>query len=250
MPMDSGRLIAIGDVHGCCHALDTVLDAIVPTADDRIIFVGDLVDQGKESKEVLERILRLRCECEVVLIRGNHEEMMFAALESEAALRYWERCGGVATLNSYRFGGNLKDISPEHWALLETCVPFYETDDYIFTHANYLADAPMSEQPEYTLRWALFDAPKERPHLSGKTVIVGHTEQKNAEILDLGFAMCIDTACWKYGWLTAIDVLSGGIWQASRWGVMREEGEATRRHRLKELLKPVDSLTAAEAAAS
>jgi serine/threonine protein phosphatase 1 len=248
--MDSGRLIAIGDVHGCCHALDTVLDAIAPNADDRIVFVGDLVDQGKESKEVLERILRLQHECDVVLIKGNHEEMMFAALESEAALRYWERCGGVATLNSYRFGGKLCDIPAGHWALLESCVPYFETDEYIFTHANYLADTPMNEQPEYTLRWALFDSLKERPHFSGKTVVVGHTEQKSAEILDLGFAMCIDTACWKYGWLTAIDVLSGEYWQASRWGVMRDGCETSHRHRLKELLKPVDSVTAAETAAA
>jgi serine/threonine protein phosphatase 1 len=248
--MNTGRLIAIGDVHGCCHALDTVLDEIVPSADDRIVFVGDLVDQGKESKEVLQRILKLRDECQVVLIRGNHEEMMFAALESEAALRYWERCGGVATLNSYRFGGNLSDIPAEHWALLETCRPYYETDEFIFTHANYLADVSMEEQPEYTLRWALFDAEKERPHFSGKTVIVGHTEHKNAEILDLGFAMCIDTACWKYGWLTAIDAPSREYWQASRWGVLREGDETAHRTQLRELLKPLNPLQAAEAAAS
>ncbi len=248
--MSSGRLIAVGDVHGCCHALDTVLDALVPTPDDRIVFVGDLVDQGKESREVLQRIIRLQQECHVVLIRGNHEEMMFAARESEAALRYWERCGGVATLNSYRFGGKLDDIPASHWALLESTIPYFETDDHIFTHANYLADVPMNEQPEYTLRWALFDAPKEQPHVSGKTVVVGHTEQKNSEILDLGFALCIDTACWKYGWLTAIDVLSREYWQASRWGVLREEGETIRRIRLKELLRPVDSVTAADAAAS
>lgn len=243
--MESGRLIAIGDVHGCCHALDTLFDEIVPAPADRIIFLGDLVDQGKESREVLLRIIRLKHECHVTLIKGNHEEMMFAALESEPALRYWERCGGVATLNSYRFGGKLTDIPPEHWALLETCVPYIETDDYIFTHANYLADVPMDEQPEYTLRWALFDPPKERPHLSGKTVVVGHTEQKNSEILDLGFAMCIDTACWKYGWLTAIDMYTRDVWQASRWGILRDADETTHRQRLKELLKPaaIDSAT-------
>ena len=89
---------------------------------------------------------------------------MYAARASEGALRYWENCGGVATLNSYRFGATLDEIPPEHWALLDTCVPYYETDDFIFTHANYLADLPMDEQPEYTLRWALFDPAKERPH--------------------------------------------------------------------------------------
>ena len=145
----------------------------------------------------------------------------------------------MATLNSYRFGGTLADIPAEHWALLDTCVPYYETDEFIFTHANYLADLALDEQPEYTLRWALFDPPKEQPHFSGKTVVVGHTEQKNAEVLDLGFATCIDTACWKYGWLTALDAQARDVWQASRWGVLRDEGETSHRSRLKELLRPV-----------
>src|SRR3990172_2080947 len=129
--MESGRLIAIGDVHGCVHALDAVLEAIAPTADDQIVFLGDLIDQGKESREVLERIIALKRDCRVVLIRGNHEEMLYAAWASEGALRYWENCGGVATLNSYRFGGKLADVPAEHWALLDTCVPYYETDEFI-----------------------------------------------------------------------------------------------------------------------
>jgi serine/threonine protein phosphatase 1 len=237
--METGRLIAIGDVHGCVHALDEVLEAIGPAASDRIVFLGDLIDQGKESREVLERIIRLRDECDVTLIQGNHEEMMYAARESEPALRYWENCGGVATLNSYRFGAKLDDIPAEHWALLDSCLPYFETDQFIFTHANYYANLPMDEQPEYALRWELFDPNKELPHCSEKRVVVGHTEQKNSEILDLGYAMCIDTACWKYGWLTAIDVLTGECWQASRWGALREVGDTVQRDQLKKLLKPV-----------
>ena len=238
MLLESGRLIAIGDVHGCAHALDAVLDAIEPAADDRLVFLGDLVDQGKETKEVLDRILELQQRTRVVLIQGNHEEMMFAARENEKALRYWENCGGVATLNSYRFGGTLDDIPAAHWTLLDESRPYYETDDFIFTHANYLPDLPLADQPGYQLRWALFDPAKERPHDSGKTVVVGHTEQKNAEILDLGFARCIDTVCWKYGWLTAIDMPTREVWQASRWGVLREPDEATHRGRLMEILRP------------
>ena len=237
--METSRLIAIGDIHGCFYALDAVLKAIEPKSADRIVFLGDMIDQGKESREVLERIIALRQECNVVLIQGNHEEMMYGARENEQALRYWENCGGVATINSYRFGGALDDVPAEHWKLLDTCVPYYETDRFILTHANYVADLPMAEQPDYTLRWELFDAAKERPHSSGKTVVVGHTEQKNAEILDLGFAMCIDTVCCKYGWLTAIDVTSGEVWQASRWGMMRDAQETSHRHQLKELLRPV-----------
>src|SRR5262249_39818433 len=143
---------------------------IEPTANDQIVFLGDMIDSGKESREVLERIIALQQQCNVLLIRGNHEEMMFAARESEKALRYWENCGGIATVNSYRFGGNLSDIPAAHWQLLDTCLPYFETDKFIFTHANFVPDLPMADQPEYSLRWELFDPEKVQPHISGKTV--------------------------------------------------------------------------------
>lgn len=235
MSTASGRLIAIGDVHGCVHALDALLDAIDPAPADRLVFLGDLIDQGRDSRDVIERLLALQECCRVALIQGNHEEMMFAARDSQQALRYWENCGGVATLNSYRFGGRLQDIPSRHWALLERCRPYYETDRAIFTHANYLPDQPMDRQPDHQLRWALFEPAEMRPHCSGKTVFVGHTEQGDSEIVDLGFVVCIDTACWRYGWLTAIDVDTRHVWQASRWGLLRDEQEAPHRGRLPQL---------------
>jgi len=85
--MSTNRLIAIGDVHGCFHAFDMVLNSIEPTTGDQIVFLGDVVDTGKETREVLERIIALKQECDVVLIQGNHEEMMYAARENEKALR-------------------------------------------------------------------------------------------------------------------------------------------------------------------
>lgn len=233
----AGRLIAIGDVHGCAHALETLLDAIAPTASDRLVFLGDLIDQGRDSAAVLDKLIELQSRCQVVLIQGNHEEMMFTARESEKALRYWEECGGVYTLNSYRFGATLSVVPSHHWDLLGQGQPYYETDSFILTHAHYLPDVPMSEQPTYQLRWALLEPNLMAPHQSGKTVVVGHTEQREGEILDLGFAMCIDTACWRYGWLTAIELHSRTVWQASRWGVLREPDEPTQLGRLPQLAK-------------
>jgi serine/threonine protein phosphatase 1 len=232
-----GRLIAIGDVHGCIHALDALLGAMSLTAHDQLIFLGDLIDQGPDTREVLNRIIELRQQCDVVLIQGNHEEMLNGARNNEQALRYWEVCGGVATLNSYRFGGGLAEIPAEHWALLGTCRTFYETDKFIFTHANYLPDVAMDSQPEFQLRWALFEREKTLAHFSGKHVFVGHTQQLNGKILDLEFATCIDTACCRYGWLTAIDVRTKCGWQANRWGALRDPGEPTQRSRLSELLR-------------
>jgi serine/threonine protein phosphatase 1 len=236
--MPAGRLIAIGDVHGCIHGLEALLEAIAPQADDELVFLGDLIDQGTGSREVLELILQLQQQCRVVLIKGNHEEMLYAARESEEALRFWERCGGVAMLNGYRYpGGKLDDILASHWRLLDQCVPYFETADFIFTHANYAPDLPMAEQPGHLLRWSLFDANEVQPHISGKPVIVGHTEQKSGELLDLGYATCIDTAGWRYGWITALDVASREVWQASRWGVLRDAGEAAPGDKLARLLR-------------
>ena len=235
MSHQPARLIAIGDVHGCVHALDALLEAISPAADDCLVFLGDLVDQGRESRDVLDRLIGLKDRCTVVLIQGNHEEMMFAARESESALRYWEVCGGFATLNSYRYGGKLTDVPAEHWALLASCLPYYETDEAIFTHANYLPELPMCEQPDHQLRWALLEPADVQPHLSGRTVFVGHTEQRNSEVLDLDFVVCIDTACCRHGWLTAIEVRTRQVWQASKFGMLRDPHETAHRERLAQL---------------
>ncbi len=236
MSTSSGRLIAIGDVHGCVHALDALVDAIHPAPHDTWVFLGDLIDQGHDSRDVLDRLVDLKSRCQVILIRGNHEEMMYAARESEAAQRFWENCGGVATLNSYRYAAGIDEIPAAHWALLDLGRDYFETDDFIFTHANYLSDVPMNLQPDHQLRWALFEPAEMHPHVSGKRVIVGHTEQANSEVLDLGFAMCIDTACWRHGWLTALDVRANRFWQASRWGMLRDRGEATHRGKLPQLV--------------
>lgn len=94
----------------------------------------------------------------------------------------------------------------------------------------------MNMQSEHQLRWALLDPTEVRPHVSGKTVVVGHTEQANSEVLDLGFVTCIDTACWRHGWLTALEAHTRHIWQASRWGMLRDRGERPHRGQIPPLL--------------
>jgi len=221
----TGRVIALGDIHGCVNALDGVLQAIAPTARDLLVVLGDFIDNGHESRLVIERLRALRQECELVCLAGNHEEMLLAAASNDEARQYWEVCGGVQTLTSYRFGAKIQDIPPEHWAFLRACRDFFETDTHIFVHANFDPDLPLAEQETHTLRWQLLEPTDVRCHFSGKTVIVGHTEQKDGEILDLGCVKCIDTACWRYGWLTALEVRSGHIWQCSRFGQSREFDE-------------------------
>jgi len=218
----NGRTIVIGDIHGCAHALETLLDEIRPSSEDLIVSLGDFVDTGRETSEVVQQLISLEKRCRFVALMGNHEEMLLGALTSEQLKQTWMMCGGVSTLNSYRFGGDLDSIPDEHWDFVRRCREFYETNTHIFVHANYVADLALDQQPEHVLRWSLFEEPYPEPHHSGKTVVVGHTEQRDGEILDLGHVLCIDTYCHGYGWLTAVDVNSGKVWQASRWGALRD----------------------------
>ncbi|MFN0054274.1 MAG: metallophosphoesterase family protein [Planctomycetales bacterium] len=222
----AGRTIAIGDIHGCAHALDAVLAAIGPRPEDQIICLGDVIDNGRDTALVLERLLQLRRECRLVCILGNHEEMLLGALQNERIKDSWQMCGGVYTLNSYRFGGDLDVIPAAHLEFIRTFRDYYETEQHLFTHANYDQQLAMEDQLPHTRRWSLLEDMAPQPHCSGKTVIVGHTEQKSGEVLDLRCVKCIDTYCWGYRWLTALEVETGHVWQASRWGVLRDADES------------------------
>lgn len=215
------RIIAIGDIHGCNKALDALLERIEPTDSDTIVFLGDYIDRGPDSASVLERILKLDQECTVVPLIGNHEVMMLTALEQPSEIHFWLQCGGQSTVDSY--GGDLSEIPFSHIEFMRSCRLFYETDDFFFVHANYIADAPLDRQPHHTLLWEHLTNNVPPRHLSGKIAIVGHTPQLNGEILNLDHILCIDTHCYGKGWLTALDVVSGQYWQADSHGSLRIE---------------------------
>ena len=73
------------------------------------------------------------------------------------------------------------------------------------------------------MRWQSLKYGIPEAHISGKTAIVGHTSQKSGEILNVGYLICIDTFCWGGGWLTALDTVSGEIWQVDRNGRQRSD---------------------------
>jgi serine/threonine protein phosphatase 1 len=220
-PMPTPRTIAIGDVHGCSAALDAVLDAIGPQPDDLIVTLGDYINRGPDSRGVLERLIALGRRCHLVPLLGNHEQMLLDVRAGKYPIHWLFDMGGTATLHSYGPGRDPSMIPEEHYRFLEGCLDSRETDTHIFVHANYFPDQPMDEQHAGMLRWESLRAMTPGPHVSGKTVIVGHTSQKGGEILDLGYLKCIDTYCYGGGWLTALDVDTGQVWQADRYGVPR-----------------------------
>ena len=215
-----GRLFAVGDIHGCSTALGVLIEAIDPRPDDTIVTLGDYVDWGPDSRSVIRQLIELSGRCRLVPLLGNHEEMLIQALESDSALRSWLDFGGEQTLLSYPYDG--KDIiEPAHVAFIRGCRDFFETDEFIFAHANVDPDMPMDRQPSLRLRWEHVDPDRQRPHVSGKTVIVGHTPQTDGVVLDLGFLLCIDTDCSRGGWLTALEIGTARAIQADQEGWIR-----------------------------
>src|SRR5690606_10795930 len=130
---------------------------------------------------------------------------------------------GAATLDSYGFGSRPDSLPAQHLELLRNCLPYHERGEYIFLHANYDSNLPLDEQPDTALRWESLRERMPLRHVSGKTVIVGHTPQQEGQILDRGYLKCIDTHCYAGGWLTALEVTTGRLWQANQSGELRTQ---------------------------
>lgn len=220
------RTLAIGDIHGCLQALDTLLDAIRLQPADTLVTLGDYVDRGPQSAGVLERLIRLQNRCRLVPLKGNHDLMMLESRRDLGVFQDWMACGGSETLASYDADPHWQlfadAIPTSHWRFLEEeCRPSHTTNRHFFVHANADADHPLDDQPDHMLYWHRLSPNDSRPHENGKIMICGHTSQRSGRPLDLGHAVCLDTWAYGSGWLTCLDVNTGLYWQANQRGETR-----------------------------
>ncbi len=219
-----GRTLAIGDIHGCLIALETLLALIKPSAADTIIALGDYVDRGPDSRGVVELLLALEKDCTLVPLLGNHEQMLLDAAQTPDILPSWLMFGGLETLASYgipRDAYSTESIPATHRTFFtDRCRDWHETDTHLFVHAGVEPKLPLAQQQMEVLRW---DKLRDRgPHVSGKIAICGHTRQVSGLPLDLGHTICIDTWVYGDGWLTCLDVATRHFWQANQRAESRE----------------------------
>lgn len=221
------RVYAIGDIHGRDDLFAELIDLIRADNAARgparvtLILLGDLVDRGPQSAEVVERAIRLRDEFEDLrLLVGNHEECFLAALTGDVRrLRYFMRIGGDATVGSYWKGdADLASASFEEVAeRLPAMVPATHVDflgqgedliaigDYVFVHAGIRPGVALERQSLADLRWIREDFLQDgRDH--GVMVVHGHTIRH--EVDECPNRIGIDTGAYQSGVLTAI-VLEG-----------------------------------------
>lgn len=204
MARTATRTWAIGDVHGCADALNALLDRLRLRAVDRVVFLGDLIDRGPDSRQVVESVMALRQRCEVVLLRGNHEQLLLDAVDSSEADAIWRFNGGEETLRSYAVS-SAAEVPADHRAFLAEGLLTFEMDEEFCLHGNYQENKPLGEQDPEVVLWRHLDDGMPGRHVSGKTAVVGHTPMIG-EVFDLGHLVCLDTGCCMGGLLTAMDL--------------------------------------------
>lgn len=154
-----GNIYAIGDIHGCLDKLRGLMDQIEPEIDpvhDTLVFLGDYIDRGPSSYEVVEYLVRLKARySHAVFLKGNHEEMLELYLNGVDRTAYLMN-GGHQTLENYLAHSVEEEPYPipiAHRHFLSSLMLFHETGGYIFVHAGLKEKVPLERQNSEDLLW-------------------------------------------------------------------------------------------------
>lgn len=221
---DELRIYAVGDVHGRVDLLDGLLSLIeddargAPEPEKLIIFLGDLVDRGLHSPEVVDLVLSDRpTGLKKLCLKGNHEAALLDFLKDPSSGPSWCSYGGLETLYSYGVHdlpdikdvqGNIaardvfaKNLPPEHLSFFEGLPLSMTVGDYFFVHAGVRPGIPLNAQKEEDLIWIrsrFLDSDQD----FGKVVVHGHTISPRPEVRDNRIG--IDTGAFATEVLTAL----------------------------------------------
>lgn len=194
------RIIGISDIHGELEKLVSVLDKISPKQDDTIVFMGDYIDRGANSREVVDKIIEMQNVCNCVYLIGSHEYALLHAKTDDYFNYLFWNYGGDATVESY---GSFDNIFKIHGTFFKNLKPYYISGKYLFIHAGIRPGIALEEQDLSDMVYIRSEFYTKKHNLPYK-IIFGHTEFDEPQIQD--DKICIDTGCGKYkdAHLTAI----------------------------------------------
>ena len=174
------RTLVIGDIHGCHNAFLALLNKVQPDPiTDTVILLGDYIDRGPDSKQVVDEILNLRTRTrKVIALMGNHEQSFLNYLQGKNR-EFYLTIGGSATLQSYGLTDNpLEDpatkIPGKHLEFFNNLLLYWEDSENIYVHAGLKPHVHLSQQPTEWLLWSR-DEVISSGYDFGKRVIFGHT---------------------------------------------------------------------------
>ena len=216
------RVYAIGDVHGRVDLLDQVLlridahETAHPGPRPVEVFLGDYIDRGPASREVLDRLSARTRTRETVCLKGNHETFTEAFIKDPTILNDWRRYGGIETLLSYglvpsvnmgpaeqiKLAATFSEVLPlSHRIFLGSLRPSFTCGDYFFVHAGVRPGIPLAKQREEDLLWIRDDFLLYEDDF-GKVVVHGHTPVREPDIRPN--RINIDTGAYATGQLTCL----------------------------------------------
>lgn len=239
---EGGRLLCIGDIHGCLIELGRLLDGLALTEADRLVFLGDYIDRGSASAQTVDLLLQLKSALpETVFLRGNHEEMLldFLGLGGSHGSIY-VRAGGAATLLSYGVDPDARGalheelrrkVSEEHVAFYRDELTLaHSNGGFAFVHAGVRPGIGLDEQRPDDLLW-IREEFFSSDHSLDETVVFGHTPQRDVHFSPAR-RIAMDTGCVYGGKLSALDLTGGLLHQVqrdSREVTVREVADEVRR---------------------
>ena len=175
------KIFAIGDIHGCYDQLKALVEKIpIDFSRDTLLFIGDYIDRGPHSAEVVDYLIQLKKRVkEVIFLKGNHEDMLDKFLNGDDRFTYLLN-GGQQTLDSYlkkTVQPESFPIPPDHVEFFKSLRLYYETEEFIFVHAGLRPRTPLETQSTEDLLW-IRDNFISTKYDFGKRVIFGHTPLK------------------------------------------------------------------------
>jgi serine/threonine protein phosphatase 1 len=215
----------IGDIHGCVDELRHLIDGLPLAGDDRVVFLGDYIDRGPASKDVVSFLLSLsqkHVKTEFIFLKGNHEDMLLSYLGFNGAHGdMFIINGGKATLASYGLDTGkmtpqdaLQEIPAEHLQFYQGLKSYYLMDSFLCVHAGIDPQKALADQTNEELFWIrnkfIYSSHK-MPH----TVLFGHTPQHSV-LYDLPYKVGLDTGLVYGNMLTCLELDEKVLFQISR----------------------------------
>ena len=205
--MSEEKIFVIGDIHGCLGMLKELINKIEwDPANDRLIFLGDYIDRGKNSKGVIDFILQLKKDSShIQCLIGNHEQMFLdylSGVDRQSSLLN----GGLSTLKSYeevRQSSNEPLIPSSHLDFLSTLLPMIELEQYYIVHAGFRPHIKIKDQALNDMVW-IREEFIYSDYNFGKVVIFGHTPLHSPLIMRNKIG--IDTGAVFGNYLTCLEL--------------------------------------------
>ena len=222
------NFFAIGDIHGCLSQL-TSLHKNILTYDkfdpknDLLIYLGDYIDRGKNSKEVIDQILKLRSNnIKTINLMGNHDEFMIDfILNKKNNIKNWINFGADQTFRSYGVeiveyikdgfedevvdklrNALLNKIDNSHLDFFKNLKISYSSEKYLFVHAGIDPSKGLNNQTKKDFLWSRSEKFFSKDFKSEKIIVHGHTPEEN--IINYPFRINVDSGCYFSGKLSSV----------------------------------------------